>query len=230
MTRPWQTLDKKETSDGLLELRKRSKDDFLILIGGRVLMNSRASRSEEVLGIKTCSELQSGARILVGGLGMGITLRAVLNSTPPDVTITVAELHPAIVEWCRGPLAPLTEAAVLDPRVETKIADVAECIRHAPSDGDTYDAIVLDLFEGPHSRTDEKGDPFYGSKALERTRNALTPGGVLGVWSEAPDESFRRRLEAQGFRTETHRTGRGGLRHWVVLGRRPGLSEPAKPE
>ena len=230
MTRPWQTLDKKETPDGLLELRKRSKDDFLILIGGRVLMNSRESRSEEALGIKTCSELQSEARILLGGLGMGITLRAVLDSAACDVTVTVAELHPAIVEWCRGPLAHLTEAAVLDPRVETKITDVAECIRRAPSDGVPYDAIVLDLFEGPHSRTDVKADPFYGSKALERTWNALAPGGVVGVWAEAPDEAFRNRLEARGFRTETHRPGRGGLRHWVILGRKPELSGSTDPE
>ena len=129
MTRPWQTLDKKETPDGLLELRKRSKDDFLILIGGRVLMNSRESRSEEALGIKACSGLKTPARILVGGLGMGITLRAVLDSAPSDVTITVAELHPAIVDWCRGPLAHLTGAAVLDPRVETKIS---QCRRMHP--------------------------------------------------------------------------------------------------
>ncbi len=230
MTRPWQTLDKKETSDGVLELRKRGERDFLILIDGRVLMNSRASRSEEVLGAKTCLNLERKARVLVGGLGMGITLRAVLDSTASEATITVAELHPAIVEWCRGPLAPLTEAAVLDPRVKTKITDVAECIRHASPSGRAYDAIVLDLFAGPHGGTDVRTDPFYGTQAIERTWDALAPGGVVGVWAEAPDHSFRRRLETQGFRTETYRPGRGGLRHWVILGRKPPFSSSRGPE
>jgi spermidine synthase len=226
VSKAWETLDERETPDGLLELRRREADDFLILVAGRVLMNSRASRSEEILGVKTCAGLDRGARVLIGGLGMAMTLRAVLDSIPSDARVSVAELHPIIVEWCRGPLAELTGAAVRDPRVETRICDVADCIRESASTGPHYDAIVLDLFEGPHARTNATTDPIYGRKAIGRAWNALAPGGVLGVWAEAPERGFEARLKTQGFSVETHRPGRGGLRHWVILGRRPGGSSP----
>lgn len=222
MSKAWETLDTRDTPDGLLELRRREADDFLILVGGRVLMNSRASRSEEILGVKTCAALAPGARVLVGGLGMGLTLRAVLDSVSADAVVTVAELHPVIVDWCRGPLAELTGAAVEDPRVVTKISDVADCIRESASSGSGYDAIVLDLFEGPHARTDAVSDPLYGRGAIARTWQALAPGGVVGVWAEAAERRFESRLKEQGFAVETFRPGRGGLRHWVILGRRPG--------
>ncbi|MBJ22142.1 MAG: spermidine synthase [bacterium] len=222
MSKAWETLDERETPDGLLELRRRDVDDFLILLGGRVLMNSRASRSEEILGRKACAGLAPGARVLVGGLGMAMTLRAVLDSIPTQTSVTVVELHPVIVEWCRGPLAELTGAALEDPRVEARIGDVADCIRESSSATERYDAIVLDLFEGPHAGTHAKGDPLYGRGAIERTWQALAPGGVVGVWAEAPEQRFEARLKSQGFAVETHRPGRGGLRHWVILGRRPG--------
>ena len=135
--------------------------------------------------------------------------------------MTVAELHPLIVEWCRGPLAELTGGAVEDPRVHTRIADVAEVIRLAASESVEYDAIVLDLFEGPHAKTNASTDPFYGKKAIARTWDALAPGGVLGVWAEAAERQFENRLRVQGFEVETLRPGRGGLRHWIVLARRP---------
>ncbi|MBW2499577.1 MAG: spermidine synthase [Deltaproteobacteria bacterium] len=229
MSKAWETLDQQLTSDGVLELRRRDADDFLILVAGRVLMNSRASASEEELGRWACEGLSPGSKVLVGGLGMGMTLRAVLDSLPAEGAVTVAELHPVIVEWCRGPLADLTGSAATDPRVTTKISDVADCIREA-SEGrrggshtgeGVYDAIVLDLFEGPHARTHATRDPLYGREAIERTWHALSPGGVLGVWAEAPDRGFEARLERQGFAVETRRPGRGGLRHWIVLARRP---------
>lgn len=229
MSKAWETLDQQTTPDGMLELRRRDADDFLILVAGRVLMNSRASVSEEELGRWVCAGLPPGSKVLVGGLGMGMTLRAVLDSLPADCDVTVAELHPVIVEWCRGPLAELTGSAVTDPRVTTKISDVAECIREASEEDrrgrrngeGAYDAIVLDLFEGPHARTDPSRDPLYGQQAIERTWHALSPGGVLGVWAEAPERQFEARLKRQGFVVETRRPGRGGLRHWIVLARRP---------
>ena len=223
MSKAWETLDERDTPDGLLELRRRDADDFLILVGGRVLMNSRASRSEEILGLKTCAALPPGARILVGGLGMGMTLRAVLDTVTEEASVIVAELHPVIVEWCRGPLAELTNAAAADPRVETRISDVADCIREQATGTASggFDAIVMDLFEGPHAGTDPMHDPIYGRKAIAHTWQALAPGGVVGVWAEAPDRPFEGRLKKQGFKVETHRPGRGGLRHWVILGRRP---------
>lgn len=222
MSRPWRTLDRRETGDGVLELRRRDRDDFLILVGGRVLMNSRESRSEVVLGRETCAALASGStggRVLVGGLGMGITLRAVLDRVGADCRVDVAELHPIVAEWCRGPLAELTDGAALDPRVQVVVRDVVDVIREAPDD--PYDAIVLDLFEGPHAKTDAQRDPLYGQAAVDRAWQALSPGGVLGVWAEAPDRGFASRLTRRGFRVEELRPGRGGYRHWVVLARRP---------
>lgn len=221
MSRAWQVLGRAESPDGLLELRQRDSDDFLICIDGRVLMNSRASRSEEVLGVRTCAGLSAGARVLVAGLGMGFTLRAVLDCLPEQSRVCVAELYPIVAQWCRGPLAALSRASLDDPRVTLRLSDVADCIREAAEHENPFDAIVLDLFEGPHARTDAHRDPLYGRQAIERSWQALSPGGVMGIWAESPDVSFESRLRSQGFVVETARPGRGGLRHWIVLARRP---------
>ena len=183
-------------------------------------MNSRASRSEEQLGVRTCKGLGAGARVLIGGLGMGLTLRAVLDSLPEESHVDVSELHPIVAEWCHGPLAALTGGCLDDPRVSVRVGDVADHIREVADSAAAYDAIVLDLFEGPHAHTDARRDPFYGRQAIERSWRALRPGGVLGVWAEAREQHFEARLGAQGFTVESHRPGRGGLRHWIVLARR----------
>ena len=195
--------------------------NILICLDGRVLMNSRASRSEEQLGIRTCANLGSQARVLVGGLGMGLTLRAVLDSIHVESHVRVAELHSNVAEWCRGPLAALSGSCLDDPRVSLHVGDVADQIREAAAGGTPYEAIVLDLFEGPHAGTDAHRDPLYGRQAIERSWGALSKGGVLGVWAEARDAQFEARLRAKGFVVETHRPGRGGLRHWIILARRP---------
>jgi spermidine synthase len=221
VSRAWQTLDRRDSADGVLELRQRGADDFLICVNGRVLMNSRASRSEEELGMRTCAGLAQGARALIGGLGMGFTLRAVLDSLPEESQVDVAELHPVVAEWCRGPLAPVSGACLDDPRVSLRVGDVADRIREAADGDEAYDAIVLDLFEGPHAHTNATRDPLYGRQAIERSWRALRPNGVLGVWAEAREQHFEARLRAQGFIVESHRPGRGGLRHWIVLARRP---------
>ena len=221
MSKKWEVLDRLESAEGMLELRRRDAGDFLICIDGRVLMNSRASRSEEILGVAACAGLAAGARILVGGLGMGLTLRAVVDSLPAESAVTVAELHPVVAQWCQGPLANVNQNVLADPRVTLRIGDVAESIREAADRDLTYDAIVIDLFEGPHAHTDADLDPLYGRHAVERSWRALSPGGVFGVWAEARDARFESRLEAQGFTVESRRPGRGGLRHWVVLARRP---------
>ncbi|MFP6656478.1 MAG: spermidine synthase, partial [Myxococcota bacterium] len=162
MSRPWQNLERRETTDGVFELRQRGVDDFLILFDDRVLMNSRQSQSERQLGLQTCEGLRGASRVLVGGLGMGLTLRAVLDSLDAEARVTVAELHLVVVDWCRGPLADLSRDCLADSRVTVRIGDVAERIREA-ADGvtESYDAIVLDLFEGPHARTESKRDPLY---------------------------------------------------------------------
>lgn len=221
MSRAWQTLDRWASPDGLLELRQRDREDFLICIDGRVLMNSRASRSEEELGVRACTGLGAGARILVGGLGMGFTLRSILDAVGRDARIIVSELYPVVAEWCRGPLSDLTKGCLDDPRVSLEIGNVADVIRRFAEDRESLDAVVLDLFEGPHARTDAENDSFYGRAAIGRSHRALAPGGVLAVWAEGRETRFQARLRHQGFVVESHRPGRGGFRHWIVLGRKP---------
>src|SRR5690606_13746233 len=133
--------------------------------------------------------------------------------------VVVAELTPEVASWCRGPLAILTQAAVADERVTIEIADVADVIARTAPGG--WDAIVLDLYEGPHQATQRRDDPFYGPAALARSRAALKSGGVLAVWSEEPDAAFAQRLTAAGFALTVHRSGKGGRSHAVYLGVRP---------
>jgi spermidine synthase len=193
-------------------------DNFLITIAGRVLMSSLNRRSEEALATLACAPIavRRAPAVLIGGLGMACTVRAALDALPADARVTVAELTPTVVDWCRGPLAPLTGAAVADPRVRVVIGDVADAI----ASGVRYDAILLDLYEGPHGATQRHDDPFYGRAALARAHAALTPGGALAVWSEEPDAAFPNRLTAAGFDVSVHRPGRGGRTHVVYLGLR----------
>ena len=209
--KPWKTLSSVATDEGRLELRQRGERDFLIVIDGRVLMTSTERRSEEALATLALAKL-GAARVLIGGLGMGYTLRAALDVLPATARVTVAELNPAIVEWCRGPLAPLTANAAGDPRVTIVIDDVAKVIARG-----TYDAILIDLYEGPNPATQDKDDPFYGRTALARTHKALAPGGVFAVWSEDADDTFAKRFTAAGFSVTTHRFG-SSRRHFVYLG------------
>lgn len=215
---PWTTLETAATADGALELRRRADGTFLILIAGRVLMTSNDRRSEQALATLACRGLAAPApRVLIGGLGMGYTVRAALDALPAGAEVVVAELTPAIETWCRGPLAPLTGAALDDPRVRVVIADVARTIADAPA-GSCH-AILLDLYEGPHAATQRVDDPFYGRAALARSRAALAADGVLAVWSEDPDAAFAQRLATAGFDVATHRLGKP-RRHAVYLGRK----------
>lgn len=221
MAQPWITIESVSTEEGILELRSRGERDFLITIGPQILMNSLSNRSEMVLGELGCGHLKESqaARVLVGGLGMGFTLKAVLDTLPATAQVVVAELNPTVLEWCQGPLASLTENAVNDPRVTVAIGDVARLIRQTAVDGGEarFDAIVLDLYRGPHSKTHQSDDPLYGSRAIENMRSALKPCGVVAVWGENYDEGFDKRLRSAGFTVITDRPGRGGLRHVVFL-------------
>jgi len=223
MARPWQTLDKVDTQEGVLELRKRGERDFLILINNRVLMNSSLNRSEIVLGKRACKLVAglSAPRVLIGGLGMGLTLRAALDALPIAAQVIVADLNPVMATWCRGPLAELTKSAVDDPRVAVAIGDVAAMIAKAAQPGaEKFDAIILDLYEGPGASSDALLDPFYGIRALKTTTAALSPGGVFAVWGENPDAAFEMRLASVGFTVDRQRPGRGGLRHVVYVARK----------
>lgn len=224
MTRPWTTIDRIDTAEGPLELRQRGPRDFLIVIAGRILMSSTAFQSEVAVAEVACRPLATtvAPRVLIGGLGMGLTLRAALDVLPPDAAVTVVELNPEVVRWCQGPLADLTQRSLEDPRVSVVVDDVALVIVRQAKAGLRSQAIVLDLYEGPHLATQGHDDPFYGTAALRRTKAALVPGGLLSVWSEDPDPAFEQRLKSEGFRVERAATGRGGRRHAVYLARAPG--------
>jgi spermidine synthase len=221
MTRPWQTVAQAATPAGLLSLRRRGAAETVITLDGRVLMNGAAHRSEAALAELACRAIagRPRPRLLLGGLGLGYTLRAALDLLPRQAGVVVAEIEPVIVEWCRGPLADQAGQALADPRVRVVIADVAEVIAAAAA---AFDAIVLDLFEGPRTRAGDRDDPLYGAGALALARAALAPGGVLAIWSEDSDAGFESRLTAGGFRWERHRPGRGGPRHTVYLAHRGG--------
>lgn len=215
--RAWETLDAVETAEGRLELRRRG-EDFVITVAGRVLMSSMAHLTEAAVAEVACGEVarRERPRVLIGGLGMGFTLRAALDSLPRSGRVVVAEINEAVVRWCRGPLAPLTNRAAQDPRSRIVLKDVAEIIAGAE---EPFDAIILDLYEGPRQATQGREDPFYGPTALKRTREALAPGGVLAVWSEDPDAAFEKRLRQGGFEVERRKPGKGGPRHTVYLAR-----------
>jgi spermidine synthase len=184
-------------------------------------MNAAAHRSEQALGRAAGAALAGceRPRVLLGGLGMGYTLRAALDVLPAGARVTVAELEACVVSWCRGVLAPLTQGAALDPRVEIRVADVAGLIQGAArGPGGRFDAILLDLHAGPGPRAGG-AEPCYQPAMLAAARAALVPGGVYAVWSERPDPAFERELRAAGFAVTRSRPGRGGLRHAVYTAR-----------
>jgi len=220
MAKPWVTLDRIDTKEGTLELRQRDEKDFLITLGGQVLMNSLTNRSEIVLAQRGCQHLgdHPAPRVLVGGLGMGYTLKAALDCLPATAQVMAAELNPAVVQWCRGPLALLTDSAVEDPRVMVEICDVAELVHgYAQKNEGHFDAVIFDLYKGPHYRTDKVDDPLYGSKAINNVRTCLKPEGRFTVWGENYDAGFEKRLQNAGFTTRSERPGRGGYRHIVFV-------------
>jgi spermidine synthase len=229
MPRPFEQLDKVETDEGLLELRKRADKDFMILVGGRVLMTSTITTSELALAENGCAAVAHlpSPRILIGGLGLGFTLKAALAGSPPRSTIVVAELNEKVIDWCKGPVAEANEKAALDRRVQFFIGDVTEEIRRVAEDKDAprYDAILWDLYVGPTRKGGGK-DPLYGEESVKATAEALSVGGVFGVWGETPSPAFEERLLKNGFRPELITTGGNGLRHAVYLATK---KPPKKP-
>jgi spermidine synthase len=215
---PWIHLDTAPIPGGG-ELRlKRRGAEFSIMLGTNELMNSRLSGSEEALATSSARRIAGRPRpaVLVGGLGMGFTLRAALAALPADARITVAELVPAVVAWARGPMAELFASSLDDPRVAVHEGDVAALIRGSRAG---YDAILLDVDNGPEGLTMAGNDALYSLAGLGAARGALRPGGVLAVWSAAPDRAFEGRLRRAGFAVEVeavraHR-GRSGARHVI---------------
>lgn len=200
----------------------RRGDDFIIAIDRNELMSSRMSGSEEALATMTCDRLRStkAASLLIGGYGMGFTLRAALGALGPDAKIAVAELVPGIIEWARGPMAELAAGCLDDPRVELILGDVSKAIGAATR---RYDAILLDVDNGPDGLTREANEGLYSAAGLATAKAALRPGGILAIWSAAPDARFTRRLTAAGFQVEEvgvrARSNGKGPRHVIWFAR-----------
>ncbi len=229
MPRPWTTVDRVDTPEGPLELQQRGPKDFVITVGGRVLMSSTAVRTERAVAEVACRRIAGipAPRVLIGGLGMGFTLRAALDSLPADAQVTVVEMNPVVERWCRGPLALLTDDALNDPRCTLVLGDVAVAIAETRPPR-LWHAIVLDLYEGPNEATQSLDDPFYSASALTLTRRALLPGGVLAVWSEESAPVFEQRLSTVGFTTERAPPPPSGPKHVIYLARAPGGPGGAK--
>lgn len=217
---PWQTIETVSTPAGALELRKRGDKDFLITIAGRVLMTSSAHRSEDALATLACDAIAGTVkpRVLLGGLGMGFSLRAALDHLPGDAIVDVVDLNECVVKWCKGPLAELTGYPLKDRRVNVTLGNVAHTIARAPAGH--YHAIIIDLYEGPHDAVNGPRDPLYGTTAIALAWNALKPKGVFAVWSEEPDVPFENRMGVGGFDVKRVRSGKGGRIHSVYLGTR----------
>ena len=218
---PWIHLDKTNIpGGGELKLSQRG-DEFSIRLAGNELMNSRLSGSEEALATLSCARIadRKRPRILIGGLGMGFTLRAALAVLGPEAKVVVAELLPAVIAWARGPMAALFGDCLDDPRVTIEQIDVARLIN--PGAGG-WDAILLDVDNGPVAMTQSANDGLYGMSGLTIARHALKAGGVLAVWSQGPDRDFKSRFGRSGFQVEevmvrAHR-GKSGARHVIWLG------------
>ena len=220
---PWETLDTAAIPGGTETLRlKRRGTEFSIMLGTNELMNSRLSGSEEALARLTIERLTAPApRILIGGLGLGFTLRACLPLLSPAARVTVVELVPAVVAWARGPLAALHGNSLDDPRVTILEEDVGQTIRASK---EQWDAILLDVDNGPEGLSRAGNDALYSASGLAAARAALAPGGVLSVWSAGPDRSFTRRLQASSLEVEEipvrAGTTKRGARHVVWVGRK----------
>jgi len=216
---PWKLLDTAKVPGGDEELRlKQRGSEFVIALGDNQLMSNRLSATEQALATMACDGMRSAKapRILIGGLGMGFTLRAALKILGPDARIAVAELVPAVVRWARGPMAELFGGCLDDPRVIIHEKDVGELIRAARLE---YDAILLDVDNGPEGLSRVANDALYDNKGLRAAHAALRPGGVLAIWSSAPHPEFAARLRQTKFAVKEiavrAKGPRGGAQHLI---------------
>ncbi len=222
--KPFELLAEAVAPDGSdLKLTRRDTE-YIILASGRSLMSSRMHGSEEALAMLACrrARTQEEPCVLVGGLGMGFTLRATLDLLPGGGIVIVAELVPAVVEWNQGLLGPLAGHPLKDRRVRVEVSDVAAVLRSSPG---RFDAVLLDVDNGPAAFTSTENARLYDNGGVAVALEALKPGGVLAVWSAWDDRKFEQRLRYVGFRVEVERVrGRlkkGGPRHIIFLGHKP---------
>jgi spermidine synthase len=217
----WELLGEARTSDGSDIRLTRHDSEYVISVNGKTLMSSRMHGSEEALATAACERLRSAPqpRVLVGGLGMGFTLRATLDLLPPDATVVVAELVAAVVEWNRGPLGALGGYPIKDRRVRVVVEDVGFTVRANPG---RFDAILIDVDNGPAAFTSPLNNGLYDSAGIAATYAALRPGGTVAIWSAWDDRKFEQRLRYHGFTARVDRVRarlkKGGPHHTIFLG------------
>jgi spermidine synthase len=208
-------------ADGSVMKLVRRDDEYIMLVGGAVLMSSRMHGSEEALASLACERVRTREQpsILIGGLGMGFTLRATLDLLPADATVLVTELVPAVVEWNGGPLGPLAGHPMRDKRVRVETGDVAATLS---SRSGQFDAVLLDVDNGPAGFTASSNAKLYDHRGIAAAHAALKTAGVLAVWAAQDDRKFEQRLRDGGFEVQVQRLhGRlkkGGPRHSIFLG------------
>ena len=221
---PWTLIDSSEIpgDGGEMRLYRRGAAEYSIRVGGYELMNNRMYGSEDAMAQFAVERLDKRPiRVLIGGLGMGFTLARVLEVVDAKSEVVVAELVPAVVKWNRGPLAEFAGRPLDDPRVTVREEDVGKIIR---SERAGFDAILLDVDNGPTALTSKGNDALYGMRGLQAAAAALRPGGVLAVWSAGPDAAFTKRLEHAGFDAQQiparGRGKKGGPRYLIWIARR----------
>jgi spermidine synthase len=220
--KPWELLDRARTPEGN-ELTLSCRDrEYAIRVDGKDLMSSRLHGSEEALARLGCARAQAlpAPWVLVGGLGMGFTLRAALDALPRSAVVVVAELLAAVVSWNRGVLGPLAGHPLADPRVRVRVGDVLDVLRDSPG---CFDAVLLDVDNGPDPLVQRGNATLYEDAGLTTVRAALRSRGVLAVWSACDDRGFEGRLRRCGFAAGSEHVrarGRKGSRHTIFIGQR----------
>jgi spermidine synthase len=229
--KPWELLGVTSAPDGSDMRLSRRDDEYVIWVNGKSLMSSRMHGSEEALATAGCADLGAAthARVLVGGLGMGFTLRATLDVLPPDAVVVVAELVPALVEWNRGPLGALAAHPLKDKRVRIAVEDVGFTLRANPG---RFDAVLLDVDNGPAAFTSALNESLYDNAGVAAAYEALTPTGTLAVWSAWDDRKFEQRLRYHGFAARADRVRarlkKGGSHHTIFLGKKGATASPTR--
>jgi len=217
----WTTVDQALTPDGKTISLHEHDGSYTIRVGGAQLMSTRQHASEEKLAELACAHVRGvrGARVLIGGLGFGFTLKAALRAVAPDATVVMAEILAAVIAWNSDPAFHLAAEAMADPRVMVLHQDVGETIRQARGG---FDSIILDVDNGPIALSTAGNGRLYDHTGLQLARAALRPDGCVAIWSAAPDPAFEKRLIRAGFTVDVQRSrshANSGARHTLFLGR-----------